>query len=62
LGLARPLDIQLTSSNHDFRHTMYHQDIIGVHRLGENNSNIVLPLVANVFFIVGANILHKLFP
>jgi hypothetical protein len=34
LGLSSLLNIQLTILNHDFPHTMYCKDIIGVHRLG----------------------------
>jgi hypothetical protein len=41
---------------------MSDQDIIHVYNIDENNSNFVLQFVVTVLSIVGANILHKLFP
>jgi hypothetical protein len=38
------------------------KDIIGVHKLSENNPNLVLQFIVNILSIVGANILYKLFP
>jgi hypothetical protein len=62
LDLSSLLNIQLTISNHDLPHTISCKDIVGVHRLSENDPNLVLQFVVNILSIVGANILHKLFP
>jgi hypothetical protein len=56
------MNIQLNISNHDFLHTMSCKDIMGVHRLSENNPHLVLQFIVNILSIVGATIMYKLLP
>jgi hypothetical protein len=62
MGSSRPLNVQLTSSDHDFSDAVSRQDIGSVHRLDEDKINCVMQLIADVLPIVGTEILQKLLP
>jgi hypothetical protein len=52
----------MTVTDHGFSQTMLQKHIISVHRLDENDSDLVLQFVADVLPIVSSDILCQIFP